>query len=484
MRTGGRAYILGAALSYILVIAVFLLLYLRGYIYSAAEVFTPYNISIYAGITAYVVFLSQLILSARVRWIENLFGQDTLLRMHGFLGVALFGALAVHGTVKLLMVGSSVQTLLGIIAAGIYIVLAPLAVLVLQGRIAWREGSPPYEGVKISHNLFVAAALAATVHVQLAGSTYSPLLRAITLGWAALCLGAYIRHKYIRPRRAPLFAVERVDLRPNDLVAITLTSSGAEIPRLAGQFAYFRFVSGAVEPEEHPFTLACAPGEPVKIIVRRSGNYTRTLTEAKPGDTVRVDGPYGRFTPGKDSGRPLCLIAGGIGITPMLSMIADPGIRAARPISLLLSARDPGELSAIPELEAWRGDIHLVTFFTGAGESFHGVDTETIEAFVPGEQRKTADVFLCGPPGFMDSMTRLLTDAGVPRRNIRSERFSLAIGGTGYPVVSFIPNYEPGKNTLIGQGLQVPQDVGLMIVEPPGRTCLYFSGDSNSRESF
>ena len=80
-----------------------------------------------------------------------------------------------------------------------------------------------------------------------------------------------------------------------------------------------------VSSEEHPFTISSAPGDDgcLAFTVKASGDYTRALRQAVQGDRARVDGPYGRFSYvlRTQPGQPLLLIAGGVGITPMLSML-------------------------------------------------------------------------------------------------------------------------------------------------------------------
>ena len=432
MSSSRGAYKTGAFLAYGLVVAAFLLIYLRGYIYSFSEVLDPYNISIYAGIVAYVLFLTQLLLSARVHWIERMLGQDMLLRMHGFLGLAVFGAIALHGVLKFVYIGTSFQSFLGVLAAGIYIVLAPAAILILQGRIKKKVKSPPYERAKVRHNIFVAAAVLVVVHVQLASSTYSLLIRLVVIGWAAICIGAYINHKFIRPRRLKPFAVETVEQPSNDVVAITLappSGAGSDgtvegFAREAGQFAYYRFYSDSLGPEEHPFTIASAPKDKMKIIARQSGDYAKALSGIKSGDTVKAAGPYGRFVCDRSATTPLYMLAGGIGITPMLSMISDPETRANRPISLLWSVRNSSDLLSAKEIEQFRDEIRFQPFFTRAGAQSHRVDTEAIQQFVKAEDRKSAEFYVCGPAGFISSVTRLLKKTGVPRRHIHSEKFA------------------------------------------------------------
>jgi predicted ferric reductase len=100
-----------------------------------------------------------------------------------------------------------------------------------------------------------------------------------------------------------------------------------------------------VSREPHPFTLSSTPSRPgtLQFNIRASGDWTRTVAHLSEGDQARIQGPFGRFghlftTPDRE----LIMIAGGIGITPMLSMLrfmADH--RDPRPVTLIWANRSP-----------------------------------------------------------------------------------------------------------------------------------------------
>ena len=436
-----RSRRLGAFLAYVLVVALFLFVYLQAYVYRIAQIIDPFTISMYTGIIAYVVFLTQFLLAGRIRLLERVIGQDSLLRIHGFLGISLAVLIALHGIIKLVIFGPSIQTVFGSLAVVIYLFLAPAAILVLQGRAARKAESPPYEKTKIRHNFFLAAAVLVVIHVQLASSTYSIATRILTIGWAILSLGAYFNHKYLRPRRAARYRVRSVEDRGDDVVTLVLepvppgTSGTDRIPaRRPGQFAYFTIEAEGIPREEHPFTIAGAPDEPVQMIIRKNGDFTRTLSAVPEGAPVAVDGPYGHFTPPAGDGMrglPLYLLAGGIGITPMLSMVRDERTRERHPITLAWSVRSESDLRSAPEIDAYRNEITfvpVVSEYGVANASGSGtgrfMDRPMLETIITIAHRQAAEFYVCGPPGFLTSVTASLRAMGIGRRNIHSERFS------------------------------------------------------------
>lgn len=420
----------GAVLAYIVLLLLFLTTYLRGYFYAPAALLDPYNLSIVTGVAAYVIFMTQFLLSGRIRFLERIIGQDFLLGLHGFLGMSLSGVLALHGILKLTIFGPSLQSLLGIITATLFFALAPAAFLVLRSRGARKPNSPPYERTKQRHNLMAAAALFAAVHVQIAGTTYGFGTRFLTLIWAVIGLGVWFDHRYLRPRRRAEYRVTAVEERTNDVVAVTMEPVDADSratrrlkDRRAGQFAYFSFHADGIDPEEHPFTIAAAPDKPVRITVRKLGDFTNNVSTVPVGADVRIDGPYGRFTlpTSKQPPRPVYLIAGGIGITPMAAMLNSSRLREENGLTLIWSVRNETDLSTIPEYPVWK---ELLSVFPVVYESRGFLNREILEEIVAPEAHQAGLFYLCGPPGFMNSVTNSLLGMGIRKNRLRSERFS------------------------------------------------------------
>ena len=412
---------------YALLPAGFAFLYLFGYVYSFAELIQPYNLSILAGAAAYVVFMSQFLLSARIKFLERRIPQDRLLALHGAAGTASFALVCVHFIIKFLTIiryaGISLQSAAGTFALLCLTVLSPMAYMVLRGKGRKKNQSPPYAGVKKGHNLFALAGLAVVIHVMLASSTWSAALRIFTLAWGAVTLSAYIRHKLIRPRgRAELKLVRVEELTPD----VHRYTFDGEASHRSGQFGYFSFDSAVPGAEEHPFTIASAEGGPVQIVVRSAGDFTAALPKAPEGTLVKMDGPYGRFSPSRfPEGTPVIFLAAGIGITPALSLATDPGIRALYPLTILWSIRDDEDtkIGALLKALADSGEIRFSMRFS---RTEGRIDGEFLDTEIPAESESAgpAVYFICGPEDFGKTMRKLLKQRGVEKRNIIEERFS------------------------------------------------------------
>ena len=119
------------------------------------------------------------------------------------------------------------------------------------------------------------------------------------------------------------------------------------------------------------------------------------------------------------------LIAGGVGITPIRSLLGE----LTGPVTVLY--RVPSEADAVlrSELEHYVTSagvtLHLLTGRTGAGDPPNRpFAPENLTALVPDIRER--DVYVCGPPAMTDAVLRALKQAGVPKRQVHAERFALA----------------------------------------------------------
>jgi len=206
----------------------------------------------------------------------------------------------------------------------------------------------------------------------------------------------------------------------------------------AGQFLPVRVSIGG-KPHVRCYSISSSPESRgyVEISVRSQGLVSTTLhTTLRTGSQLTVGRPAGQFVYPSGDDRPLVLLAGGIGITPLLSMLrygvsSDP----TRPITLLYSARDRQAMAFLPELRvlaARHPQIRIAVTVSEADapapwRSGH-IDLPLIRQYVT---HPAHTIFcVCGPPPMMAVMTELLVAEGVPRDQIRSEQFDTSTAAT------------------------------------------------------
>lgn len=221
---------------------------------------------------------------------------------------------------------------------------------------------------------------------------------------------------------------------------------------VAGQFIT---VTVSVNGRTHVrcYSISSAPEATgyLEISVRRQGLVSSLLHDSiRPGASLVVKAPAGSFVyPERDS-RPMVLVAGGVGITPVMSMLRHAVVaEPARPVTLLYSVREPSEIAFADELSLiGRRHPQVRVVVTVTGPTVHDVfrrgriDGDLIRETVPDP---TGAVFLmCGPVPMLEAVRHTLAAMGLPCEHVRSEAFeaAAAMGAT-----------VPGGQCLAGAGV-------------------------------
>jgi predicted ferric reductase len=315
---------------------------------------------------------------------------------------------------------------------------ASIAMLVLVVTSLWRRRLiPRYEAWRAVHlALAVTALVLVALHVWLLRHlVVQARFRWWFLALAAVVVGVSLWRWVWRPFSAwqRPYVVDAVHRESPTVSTLVLTPFGHRGMRRyrPGQFAWIRLGSRPMGFEEHPFTIASAPRRSGKIefTIKQLGDFSGRIAEVAVGDTVRVDGPHGAFSPDYHRSRGLVLIAGGVGITPMISVLRSLAQRGdQRDHLLFVSARALEELlfrEEITELAA-KLQLRVVEVLDQPHEGWTGgtgfLDAKTLAANLP-RQRERLDFFICGPPPMVGGVTTSLRSIGVAPRHIHTEKF-------------------------------------------------------------
>jgi ferredoxin-NADP reductase len=181
------------------------------------------------------------------------------------------------------------------------------------------------------------------------------------------------------------------------------------------------------------FSLVSAPFESKLVVATRMRDtaFKRALRALPDGASLKLTGPIGQFTLG-DAGRPAVFIAGGIGITPFMSMLRQAARdRAPHSLVLLYSNRRPEDAAFLGELQALErqnGNFRLIATMTEMSKSARTwsgqtgfVDADLIRRAAAG--LKAPIYYVVGPPAMVLAMQETLRRAGVSDEDIRSEEF-------------------------------------------------------------
>jgi predicted ferric reductase len=211
-----------------------------------------------------------------------------------------------------------------------------------------------------------AAAAGLTLHHAMSSGAYSPErpLSVIWIGLAAMAVAALSTVYFVRPWRMwrQGWRVDKVGPLGERTWEMTLRAPEAtRFDFTAGQFIWLTMAPHRPPFHDHPFSIASAPKElpQLRLIVREAGDCTNDFGRIEPGTRVPVDGPHGSFTLGA-SGRTVVMVAGGVGIAPLLGMLEQAAAaRDPRSFRLLYAARKPSELAGIERLSKLQSLIDL-----------------------------------------------------------------------------------------------------------------------------
>ncbi|WP_430474574.1 pyridoxamine 5'-phosphate oxidase family protein [Thalassospira lucentensis] len=215
------------------------------------------------------------------------------------------------------------------------------------------------------------------------------------------------------------------------------------LPFRAGQHLPIRVKIGSSDkPVIRTYTLSSAPSDDhYRISVKREGAVSSHLHDMLGvGDVIEARAPAGDFFLDLNAKRPLVLMAGGIGITPMISMMRQvvyEGLRTRnfRPIWLFYAARtlkDRAFDDEIVELvKAAQGNIRIIRVLGNADgatprkdyEASGFIDMNLLRAILPFDD---FDFYLCGPPPFMQGIYDGLHGLNIANNRIHAEAFGPA----------------------------------------------------------
>lgn len=208
-------------------------------------------------------------------------------------------------------------------------------------------------------------------------------------------------------------------------------------PHRAGQYLSVKLhVDGDPSTLMRQYTISCAPNESsYRISVKREPGgavSNRLHDDLNVGDEILVHMPHGEFTLDESATGPLVFLAGGVGVTPLLAMLERlVEARSERSVTFLHASMD-GEMHAFREhvakLVANRPNFRSVVVYEAPREEdapdFTGrLDAELLREWVPAG----AEVYFCGPRGFMVATDGALQALGIPEEQRHFEAFGPTI---------------------------------------------------------
>ncbi|SHF74337.1 Predicted ferric reductase [Kaistia soli DSM 19436] len=424
---------------YALFILLPLLALLTGSLPPPRDFWTEFSAAL--GYSGLAVMGLQFGITARFRYVTEPLGEDVIYHFHRRISLFAVALVIVHPAIMLIVHPQLLAMPTGIDAipwgaVAAFISVGALIVLVITAL--WRaELRIPYEWWHFSHIALALIAVTGGLLHMVGWSFYlaDPWKRALWIGLTIFWLALLFYVRIIKPLfmlRRP-YRITEVRRERGDTTTLVMHPDGHEGFRFRpGQFGWLTVWGTPFKITGHPFSFsssAAATDGRVEMSIRKLGDFTAGIPDIPVGKRVYLDGPYGAFTIGHPTDMHV-LIAGGVGVTPMMSMIrtlADKG--DTRPILLLYGSKDWDQVTFREELEALQSRLDLKVVHVLAnppadwfGESGH-VSADVLKRHLP-EPYAAHEYFICGPGVMMDAIESALSELGVPMSKYHSERYS------------------------------------------------------------
>lgn len=389
-----------------------------------------------AALVGFVLLCLQVVLSARLRLLDRAFGLDVLLRFHGHM--AILGGILLLSHPLLIKLGAGKDASF----EGVWQVQAGQAALVLLllltfGGLIRLKIPLDYRFWRFAHKGTLLVILIGFIHSSTIGSDLQGgLLKPYWWLLIAASVGLFLYRNILVPLLLKQrFTVKSIEQAARGTWTLALVpAKGKVFDYRAGQFMFLKLSRKGFRSEEHPFTLSSSPTQEgvAEVTIKESGDFTRTIGKTQVGDRADIEAAFGRFTLAQARSAPsgeLLFIAGGVGVTPFISMLRDLRNRGdVRPVTLLFGNRSEADILFRQELEKMPEHVKVVHILSSPGPDWAGakgyVNAEAI-AKHGGDFLKVCEVFLCGPPPMMKAVIEDLKDLGVEKSRIHFERFSL-----------------------------------------------------------
>lgn len=205
----------------------------------------------------------------------------------------------------------------------------------------------------------------------------------------------------------------------------------------AGQFIEATLIDPPetdAEGNSRSFSIASAPAEPTIMVATRirDSAFKKVLREMPLNSPVRMEGPFGNFVLHNNASRPAVFISGGIGITPVRSIIVNAA-REKLPhrIYLFYANRRPQDAPFLDEITSLTRNnakftfVPIMTEAAQADQPWQGekgrINKDLMQKYL--SDKESPVYYLCGPPGMVSGLQQALHETGVDDDDIRSEEF-------------------------------------------------------------
>ncbi|MDZ4185676.1 MAG: ferric reductase-like transmembrane domain-containing protein [Desulfuromonadales bacterium] len=398
------------------------------------------ELSVGLGFAGLAMMGLQFFLTGRFQGITSPYGIDVVYHFHRAISLLAFIFLLLHPLI-LLFSAPATLGLMNPVAAPEWITAGSIAffafALIVISSLYRQQLGLSYERWRMIHGYGAVAAVTLSlwhmigVNYYLQGDVKRGLWIAITITWVLALL--YIRLvKPLLMSRQPYTIEAVIPERCSSWTLILKPEGHAGMEFKPGQFVWLTIGKSPFSIREHPFSFSSSAMHPEKLAftIKELGDFTNTIGSVSPGTRAYIDGPYGSFTPDRYQFSGYVFISGGVGITPVMSILRTFADRhELRPLLLFYGSKEWEEVTFREELELLQCQLNLqvVHVLTAPPEGWTGeqgfIDAEVMGRYLP-QQRMDCEYFVCGPLPMQQGIRSALEQLGVPAEQVQSESFN------------------------------------------------------------
>ena len=402
------------------------------------------DLSVSVAFVGLAIMAMQFILSARIKKTHEPFGTDLVYHFHRQMGIAAFLLVFSH-PILLFILDTRYIRLLNIFSASTRVQIGIIAILLLIG-VVWmaeyrQKFKIPYWFWKLWHGILASVMIPLALYHIFTGGNYIdlPWKKALWIIYSIMFTLLVFYDRVIYPMRLIKnpYRIKQVKPERGGVWTITMepfNHKGFQFK--PGQFAWLTALKTPFSDSEHPFTLASSAEnrEAIQMSIKALGKFTSKIQDLKVGEKVFVDGPYGYYSIDRypETSR-IVFIPGGIGVTPIMSMMRTLADREdKRPIILFYCNQEWDTLTFREEVEELQKKLNMQVIITieRPPQDWQGekgfLNSTILNKYLPPEWKsKGTEVFLCGPAPMMNAVEKALLASGFDENQVHTERFAL-----------------------------------------------------------
>lgn len=382
----------------------------------------------------------QFFLTGRFRSFTAPYGIDVVYHFHRAVSLIAFSFILLHAVVIPLSSPQSL-VLLNPVSAPWWMVAGATGLLafalVIATSLYRKQLGLFYERWRAIHG-YVSVVAVALAMTHVAGVGYYTQMHVKRGLWIAMTIAwmlALVHTRVIKPmtmRRLPYRIEEVIRERGNSWTLALLPDDHEGMHFNPGQFAWLTLGRSPFSIREHPFSFSSSAMESdrIRMTIKELGDFTSCIGEVEPGTRAYLDGPYGAFTIDRLGAAGYVFIAGGVGITPVMSILRTMADRGdARPVLLIYGSRTWDEITFREEIDGLPERLHIevVHVLEEPPDDWQGeggrITAELMARYLP-ENRMQLEYFICGPEPMQKAIKTALDRLGLPMEQVQSESFN------------------------------------------------------------